>query len=85
MSETSKSLLAGSGAMLLPTMTVVLFYLLHMKLHASAPTAGGLAFLASALVAYFFFPKLRIRLSRLVPALALAALVAALIGMLTGL
>ena len=81
-SEGSKNLLAGWGALLLPTVTVVLFYLLHMKLRT--PTAGGLAFLASALVAYFLFPRLRIRLSRLVLALALAALVAALLGRAIG-
>lgn len=84
MSETSKNFLTGSGAMLLPTMTVLLFYFLHLRLNASTPTAGGLAFLASALVAYFFFPKLRVRLSLLALAFALAAVAAALIGMLTG-
>jgi UDP-N-acetylmuramyl pentapeptide phosphotransferase/UDP-N-acetylglucosamine-1-phosphate transferase len=77
-SEGSKSAAASWGAMLLPTMAVVLFYLLHLKLRT--PTAGGLSFLASALVAYFLFPRLRVRLSRLVLALALAALVAALLG-----
>jgi hypothetical protein len=81
-SEGSKNLLAGWGAMLLPTMTVVLFYLLQMKLQT--PTAGGLAFLASALVAYFFFPRLRIRLWWFVLALALAALAAALLGRAMG-
>ena len=77
-SEGHKSGLAKWAAMLLPTMTVVLFYLLHLKLRT--PTAGGIAFLASALVAYLLFPKLRVRLPRLVLALALAALVAALLG-----
>jgi UDP-N-acetylmuramyl pentapeptide phosphotransferase/UDP-N-acetylglucosamine-1-phosphate transferase len=77
-SEGRKRAAASWGAMLLPTMAVVLFYLLHLKLRT--PTAGGLAFLASALVAYLLFPKLRVRLSRLVLALALAALVAALLG-----
>jgi UDP-N-acetylmuramyl pentapeptide phosphotransferase/UDP-N-acetylglucosamine-1-phosphate transferase len=77
-SEGHKRAVASWGAMLLPTITVVLFYLLHLKLRT--PTAGGLAFLASALVAYFFFPKLRVRLPRLALALALAALVAALLG-----
>ncbi|HWS56033.1 MAG TPA: hypothetical protein VN228_17975 [Pyrinomonadaceae bacterium] len=73
-----KSAAANWAAMFLPTMTVVLFYVLHLKLQT--PTAAGLAFLASALVAYLLFPKLRVRLPRLVLALALAALVAALIG-----
>ena len=81
-SEGSKNLLASWGALLLPTMTVVLFHLLHMKLRTT--TAGGLAILASVLVAYFLFPRLRIRLSRLVLALALAALVAALLGRAMG-
>jgi len=79
-SDASKSAMAGWGAMLLPTMTVVLFHLLHLRLQT--PTAGGLSFLAAALVAYFFFPRLRLRLPRLVMALGLAALVAALLGML---
>ncbi|HEV3469497.1 MAG TPA: hypothetical protein VG148_09275 [Pyrinomonadaceae bacterium] len=78
--EGRKGTAANWGAMLLPTMTVVLFYLLHLKLRT--PTAAGLAFLAAALVAYLLFPKLRVRLSRLVLALALAALVAALLGTL---
>ena len=77
-SEGSKNVLAGWGALLLPTLTVVLFHLLHLKLQT--PTAGGLAFLAAVLVAYFCFPRLRIRLSWIVLALALAALVAALLG-----
>jgi hypothetical protein len=81
-SEGGKNILAGWGALLLPTMTVVLFYLLQLKLQT--PTAGGLAFLVSVLVAYFFFPRLRIRLSWLVLALALAALVAALLGRAIG-
>ena len=80
--EGSKSYVASWGVLLLPTMTVVLFYLLHLKLQT--PTAGGLAFLASALVAYYCFPRLRLRLSRLVPALALAALVGALLGKAMG-
>jgi UDP-N-acetylmuramyl pentapeptide phosphotransferase/UDP-N-acetylglucosamine-1-phosphate transferase len=81
-SETRKNYLAGWGALLLPTLTVVLFHLLNMKLQT--PTAGGLALLASVLVAYFCFPRLRIRLSWLVLALALAALVAALLGRVMG-
>ncbi len=81
-SEAGKNHLAVWGVMLLPTMTVVLFYLLHLRLQT--PTAGGLAFLASVLVAYFFFPRVRVRLSRLVLALALAALAAALLGRLIG-
>ncbi len=83
-SAQGKNAAAGWGAMLLPTLAVVLFQLLHMKLDAATPTAGGLAFLATALVAYFFFPKLRVRLPRLVLALALAALVAVLLGLLLG-
>ena len=81
-SEASKNYLAGWGALLLPTMTVVLFHLLHMKLQT--PTAAGLAILASVVVAYFCFPRLRIRFSRLVLALALAAAVAALLGRVIG-
>jgi UDP-N-acetylmuramyl pentapeptide phosphotransferase/UDP-N-acetylglucosamine-1-phosphate transferase len=79
-SEGSKNSAANWGATLLPTMAVVLFYLLHLKLRT--PTAAGLAFLGSALVAYLLFPKLRLRRSRLVLALALAALAAALLGAL---
>lgn len=81
-SEGGKNLLANWGALLWPTMVVVLFYLLHLKLQT--PTAGGIAFLVSALVAYLLFPRLRIRLSRLVPALALAALAAVLLGRAMG-
>lgn len=77
-SKDGRKALAGWGAMLLPTMAVVLFHLLHLRLRT--PTAGGLSFLASALVAYFLFPKVRLRPPRLLLAVALAAIVAALLG-----
>jgi UDP-N-acetylmuramyl pentapeptide phosphotransferase/UDP-N-acetylglucosamine-1-phosphate transferase len=78
----NRNAMTNWGAMLLPTLAVVLFQLLHMKLQTATPTAGGLSFLVTALVAFFFFPKLRVRLPRLVLALALAALVAALLGLM---
>jgi UDP-N-acetylmuramyl pentapeptide phosphotransferase/UDP-N-acetylglucosamine-1-phosphate transferase len=61
-------------------MAVVLFHLLHMRLQT--PTAGGLSFLAAALVAYYFFPRHRLRARRLVVAALLAVGVAVLLGLL---
>jgi len=68
------------GALFLPSLIVVLFDLLSLRV--DAPTAGGLSFLAAILTAYFFFPKLRVRPRRLVLALALAVGVAALMAFL---
>jgi UDP-N-acetylmuramyl pentapeptide phosphotransferase/UDP-N-acetylglucosamine-1-phosphate transferase len=72
--------LADAGALLLPTLAVVLFHLLRMRLQT--PTAGGLAFLAAALVAFYFFPRRRIRAGRLLVASLLAAGAAVLLGLL---
>jgi UDP-N-acetylmuramyl pentapeptide phosphotransferase/UDP-N-acetylglucosamine-1-phosphate transferase len=66
------------GALFLPSLIVVLFDLLSLRM--DAPTAGGLSFLAAILTAYLFFPKLRVRPLRLVLALALAVGVAALMA-----
>jgi FtsH-binding integral membrane protein len=71
---------AGWWAMLLPTFGVVLFNLLSRAL--DGPTAGGLTFLAAGLLAYYFFPKVRLRLPRLALAALLAAAVAVLLGVL---
>ncbi len=67
-------------AMLLPSFAVVLFNLLSRML--DEPTAGGLTFLAAVLLAYYFFPKVRLRLPRLALAGLLAVCVALLLGVL---
>jgi hypothetical protein len=69
----------GWAAMLLPSVVVVMYTLLHRLL--PAPTAGGLSFLAVALVAYWFFPKIRLRLSRILAAIAVAVGVAVLMAL----
>jgi len=58
------------AAMLLPSVVVVFYTLLHRLL--PAPTAGGLSFLLAALIAFWFFPKIRLRKSRILAAIALA-------------
>ena len=68
------------GALFLPSLIVVLFNLLSLRM--DAPTAGGLSFLAAILAAYFFFPRLRVRPRRLALALALAVCVGALMAVL---
>jgi UDP-N-acetylmuramyl pentapeptide phosphotransferase/UDP-N-acetylglucosamine-1-phosphate transferase len=72
--------LADAGALLLPTLAVVLFHLLNLRLQT--PTAGGLAFLAAALVAFYFFPRRRIRVGRVLAATLLAAGAVVLLGLL---
>ena len=71
---------AGWTAMLLPSFGVVLFNLLSRRL--DEPTAGGLTVLAAVLLAYYFFPKVRLRLSRLSLAALLAVVAAVLCGLL---
>jgi hypothetical protein len=66
------------AAMLLPSVVVVIYTLLHRML--PAPTAGGIAFLAGALIVFWFFPKIRIRKSRILIAIALALGVACLMA-----
>ncbi|HEX3557825.1 MAG TPA: hypothetical protein VHU19_01385 [Pyrinomonadaceae bacterium] len=68
------------GTLFLPSLIVVLFDLLSLRV--DAPTAGGLSFLTAILAAYFFFPKLRVRPRRLAEALVLAVGVAALMSVL---
>jgi hypothetical protein len=75
-----RNIWATLGALFLPSMIVVLFDLLSLRM--DAPTAGGLSFLAAILTAYFFFPRLRVRPRRLALALALAVCVGALMGLL---
>lgn len=82
MSGAGKNHLAVWGAMLLPALTGVLFLLLYQVVQP--PTVGGLAFLASALVAYFLFPRVRVRLPWLVLALAFGALAVALLARMLG-
>ena len=72
--ENKNGALLGWAAMLLPSVVVVMYTLLHRLL--PAPTAGGLSFLAVALIAYWFFPKIRIRPSRILIAILLAVVVA---------
>ena len=76
----SKRNLAKLGALFLPSLIVVLFDLLSLRV--DAPTAGGLSFLAAILTAYFFFPRLRVRPRRLALALVLAAGVGGLMALL---
>jgi|GEM_PF-5082173 len=71
---------AEAGVILLPTLAVVLFSLLSLRLQA--PTAGGLAFLAAALLAFYFFPRRRVRAARLGAAVLLAAGVGAVLSAL---
>lgn len=58
------------AAMLLPSVVVVMYTLLHKLL--PAPTAGGLSFLAVALIVFWFFPKIRVRPWRILMAFLLA-------------
>jgi UDP-N-acetylmuramyl pentapeptide phosphotransferase/UDP-N-acetylglucosamine-1-phosphate transferase len=67
------------AAMLLPSVVVVMYTLLQRRL--PAPTAGGLSFLVVALVAYWFFPKIRLRLSRILAAIVVALGVAVLMAL----
>ncbi|HEX5709004.1 MAG TPA: hypothetical protein VFX96_17010 [Pyrinomonadaceae bacterium] len=63
-----------AAATLLPSCVLVLFWLLVRWM--PGPTAGGLAFLAGILVVYFFFPKLKLSVGRVVAGLLLALVVA---------
>jgi hypothetical protein len=72
--------LARLGALFLPSLIVVLFDLLSLKMDAA--TAGGLSFLAATLTTYLFFPRLRVRPRRLAQALVLAVGVGALMAAL---
>ena len=61
-------------AALLPAVVVVLFGLLHRAL--PGPTAAGLSFLAVIVVAYLFFPKIKLDGVKVVIGVALALVVA---------
>jgi hypothetical protein len=52
------------AAVLLPPAVVVLFGLLHRLM--AGPTAAGLSFLAVIVVAYLFFPKIKLNTARIV-------------------
>ena len=80
MYSVSKRNWAKLGALLLPSLIVILFDLLSLRM--DAPTAGGLSFLAAILTAYLFFPRLRVRPRRLALALVLAAGVGGLMALL---
>ena len=71
----------GWAAMLLPSVLVVMYTLLQRRL--PAPTAGGLSFLAVALVAFWLFPRIRLRLSRILAAIVIAVGVALLMAFLS--
>ncbi|HYE13966.1 MAG TPA: hypothetical protein VD968_05955 [Pyrinomonadaceae bacterium] len=75
-----ENVLTGWGPLLLPTVFVVLFNLLQRAV--PTPTAVGLAALAPVLIAYFLFPRMRIRPRRVAPAVLLAVGVAVLMGAL---
>jgi UDP-N-acetylmuramyl pentapeptide phosphotransferase/UDP-N-acetylglucosamine-1-phosphate transferase len=77
--ETKNGAWMSWAAMLLPSVLVVMYTLLHRSL--PAPTAGGLSFLAVALVAYWFFPKIRLRLSRILAAIVVALVVGVLLAL----
>ena len=66
-------------AMLLPSFGVVLFNLLSRMVEET--TAGGMTLLAAVLLAYYFFPKVRLRLPRLALGAMLAVGVALLLGL----
>jgi peptidoglycan biosynthesis protein MviN/MurJ (putative lipid II flippase) len=68
--EESAGALASWGAFFLPSLVVVLFNLLRLRMPPL--TAGGLAFLAAVLLACFFFPRLRVRPRRVALAFGLA-------------
>ncbi|MDQ3742930.1 MAG: hypothetical protein M3444_00825 [Acidobacteriota bacterium] len=72
--------LAKLAALLLPSLIVVLFDLLRLRMDAA--TAGGLSFLTAILATYLFFPRLRVRPRRLAEALVLAAGVSVLMAAL---
>ena len=71
---------AGTAALLLPTLAVILFSLLRRRL--DTPAAGGLSALAAIALAYFFFPKLRVRAERLLLAVSLALAAGVLMALL---
>lgn len=71
---------ADALAVLLPALAVALFHLLRLRL--KTPTAAGLAFLAAAVVAFYFFPRRRLSARRLAFAMLLAVAVAVLLGFL---
>ncbi len=70
----------GWLVVLLPSVVVVLFDLLRVMLHP--PTAGGLAFLAAVLLAYWLSPRMRLNYVKITAALALAVVVAVLMALL---
>lgn len=70
---------ADMVVLLLPTLVVVLYHLLNLRLQT--PTAGGLAFLAAALVVFYFFPRRKIRATRIVIAALLAVGVGVFLSM----
>jgi hypothetical protein len=78
--EEKNGTLLSWAAMLLPSAVVVMYTLLQRRL--PAPTAGGLSFLAVALVALWLFPRIRIRLSRILAAVVVAVGVALLMAFL---
>jgi hypothetical protein len=67
-------------ALFLPSLIVVLFELLSLRMDAA--TAGGLSFLAAILATILFFPRLRVRPRRLAQTLVLAAAVGLLMSAL---
>jgi hypothetical protein len=77
--ETKDGAWVSWAAMLLPSVVVVMYTLLQRSL--PAPTAGGLSFLAAALVAYWFFPKIRLRLPRILAAIGVALGVGVLLAL----
>ncbi|HEU4594033.1 MAG TPA: hypothetical protein VFS10_02610 [Pyrinomonadaceae bacterium] len=77
--ETKNGAWMSWAAMLLPSVVVVMYTLLQRSL--SAPTAGGLSFLAVALLAFWLFPRIRLSPSRILAAIVVALVVAVLLAL----
>ncbi len=77
--ETKNGAWMSWAAMLLPSVVVVMYTVLQRSL--SAPTAGGLSFLAVALLAFWLFPRIRLSLSRILAAIAVALVVEVLLAL----
>jgi hypothetical protein len=71
---------AGWTIALLPTLLVLLFYLLKIVL--PVPHAAGVSFLMAALIAYRLAPRTRVRVLNLAVGILLAALSAMLLSAL---
>ena len=69
---------AGWAVALLPSLVVLIFYLLRLVL--PVPNAAGIAFLVAVLAAYLIAPRTRVRAFNLTVGILLGALVAILLS-----